>query len=296
MERLVPGGVHRLETPRDHASGKGLNLARVSRVLGVDSICLQFAGGSHGRAIVEELDHVGIQHCTVYTEGDTRVCTTLSEVDGQSTELIEPSQNLSTSEVENFFEQFASLWDAAECVALCGTAPRGFPWERLCVFHPGKRKLYLDAWVGVHGWLETSPALLKVNAEELGRLLGIDSGGEVVDVFVLAKQAMFRYPIQTLVVTQGSRRVLVFSGKRVLYLCPPRPSRFVNAIGAGDSFLAGWVSADTEGLSLEACLARGVAVSSVRCEVELPWELDLERVKIVEAEVIQRIGEIPWES
>jgi len=294
LDKLVPGAVHRLAPGREFASGKGINMGRVLAKLGCPSHLVQFAGGYTGERLLAEINSAKIAHTTVVTKAATRICTTLSDHTGESTELIEPSPELVAGEVDSLFQKMLPLWTAASRVALCGTAPTGFDWTRLGLLKREKRFLYLDAWTGIDPWLVQGVRLLKVNAEELARLLGVASGGGVVDLFALAKVALERFPIETLVVTQGSRRVLVFRKERVLSLNPPKARNFVNAIGAGDSFLAGWIAADSVGLSVEGCLARAVAVSSVRCEAELPWELDLERVHVVERQSLERIGELPW--
>jgi len=292
MDRLLPGAVHRLPKGIEFASGKGINLARMLALQGESSVLLQFAGGRLGDSVVAELDRVGLFHATIRTEGETRICTTLTEAEGCSTELIEPSQKLTKAELDEFFLALEPLWLESSHIAICGTAPLGFAWDRLCVQSIAGHSLYLDAWTGVEPWLAQGPRLLKVNAEELAKLLGHNYDCECLDVHALGKELLARWPVQTLVVTQGSRRVLAFQKQGVISLCPPRPRKFVNAIGAGDSFLAGWISADRAGFDWRGCLARAVAISAVRCEAELPWELDVAQVAVVEMESLGRIQEL----
>jgi len=293
LDRLQPGAVHRLPLAKQFASGKGVNLARMLAVQGESSLLVQFAGGPLGDQVMAELDRVGLFHATIRTQGNTRICTTLSEAEGCSTELIEPSQHLLNSEIEDFFAVMEPLWLEAEQLVLCGTAPQGFPWERLCALSITGHKVYLDAWTGIQPWLAQGVHLLKVNGDELSLLLGRGAECECQDIYALGKELRSRWPVSILVVTQGARRVLAFTDQGVLSLCPPRPRKFVNAIGAGDSFLAGWIAADRAGCDVRECLARAVAVSSVRCEVELPWDLDLPQVALVEAQVRTLIQEIP---
>lgn len=294
LDQFKLGAVHRLPQAIEFASGKGVNLCRVLQRLGSESLCVQFVGGVNGDRLLAELDSVGVFHVSIPTQGQTRICTTLSTAEGESTELIEPSQRLTQSENQSFMDAVRPLLNTATRIAVCGTAPQGFHWDMLCALPIQGKRVYVDAWTGVEAWLGQRVELLKVNAEELAKLLGYDSAPEVIDVFSLAKQAMERFAPHTMVVTQGSRRVLVFTADRLLSLCPPRATPFVNAIGAGDSFLAGWIHADEKGLSLESRLARAVAVSVVRCEVELPWSFDIEKMARLEIELKGRIEELAW--
>jgi sugar/nucleoside kinase (ribokinase family) len=68
--------------------------------------------------------------------------------------------------------------------------------------------------------------------------------------------------------------------------------RVVNDVGAGDSFLAGWLRADALGLPVEERLSKAAAVAVARCEVERPWNLDLARVTALEAELLSSIEKI----
>ena len=296
VPKLVLGSVHRLPPAVEHASGKGINMVRVLQRLGTSGHLLQFSGGALGKKLCAELSCIQTNVQNISTLGETRICTTISTEEGESTELIEPSQTLQDSEVAEFFVALAANWPVATHIALCGTAPKRFPWGRLCEQDLQGKRTYLDAWQGVEPWLARGVSLLKINVEELGLLLGVAPQSEVVDVFALGKTALLRWPIETLVITQGSRRVLVFTREKIYTLCPSKPHRFVNAIGAGDSFLAGWISADLAQQSLPHCLAKAVAVSSARIECALPWELDLARVRQIELEALSRIGEQAWDS
>lgn len=296
LDELVPGRVHRLPCAQEFASGKGINFSRVFSRLGHAAHGLQFAGGSNGARILQELEAADVEQSTVSIRGETRICTTYASAAGESTELIEPSPVLHGEEGARFWAALQPLWDAFDRIVLCGTAPTGFDWTKLCSADIRQKVVYLDAWTGVEPWLEQGVELLKVNGEELGKLLGMDADPECLDVFALGKQAMARFALRNLVVTQGARRVLVFHQEMVYTLCPPRATPFVNAIGAGDAFLAGWIAADLEGLNLVGKLVRAVAVSVARCEVDLPWNLSLPRVARIESECLPCVEEIPWNS
>jgi 1-phosphofructokinase len=56
-----------------------------------------------------------------------------------------------------------------------------------------------------------------------------------------------------------------------------------NRIGAGDSFFAGWLYADSMGMEFEECLVKATAVATARCEVDRPCNLKVERVAELES-------------
>ena len=78
-----------------------------------------------------------------------------------------------------------------------------------------------------------------------------------------------------------------------LQLQPPE-IQVRNDIGAGDSFFAGWLYADAEGMDFEECLVKATAVAVARCEVDRPWNLNLARVAELEgllAPTLEKLGD-----
>lgn len=296
LDRITLGGVHRLPIPQEFASGKGINFSRVYQKLGGTTHGIQFLAGKNGSLIQHELAKAKLATSDILLSGETRICTTYSTEEGNSTEFIEVSPSVNLSEMRQFLAVLEGKWNAHSSVVLCGTAPAGFDWSKLCSYSLEGKRVFLDAWTGVGPWLVQGVELLKVNAQELAALLGLAGNEEVLDVFALGKAALAQFKIRHLVVTQGARRVVVFHSQGFLTLCPPRATPFVNAIGAGDAFMAGWVYAVLQGKSMRDALVQAVAVSVARCQVALPWELDLQQVKVLEKECETRVEESLWNS
>lgn len=296
VDHIVLGGVHRLPLSQEFASGKGINFSRVFQKLGGTTHGIQFLAGKNGTLIQNELANANLVTSDILLSGETRICTTYSTPEGESTEFIEASPSVDSSEMQQFLQVLNEKWDASSCVVLCGTAPTGFDWSKLCSHSLEGKRVFLDAWTGVEPWLVQGVELLKVNAQELATLLGVAGTDEVLDVFALGKAALAQFKIRHLVVTQGARRVVVFHSQGFLTLCPPRATPFVNAIGAGDAFMAGWVYAQIQGKSMRDALVHAVAVSVARCQVALPWELDMQQVKVLEEECEPRVEESLWNS
>ncbi|HSQ41464.1 MAG TPA: PfkB family carbohydrate kinase [Fibrobacteraceae bacterium] len=296
VNRLQPGQVYRLDAARECASGKGINFARVFSLLGGQPSCWQFAGGSTGKKLQYELDSISMEHHTIPITGATRICTTLSDSDGNSTELIEPGPILSPEECEAFFQGLSRAWPGMKRIALCGTAPQGFDWPHLNALMIGNRKIYLDAWTGVQGWLEQGVELLKINAQELVQLLEESHVGKEKFSQTLVQKALTRWPIRVLVITQGSQYAFACTQGKTWSLQPPHLDQFVNAIGAGDAFLAGWIHAENLNQPLPSRLAWGVAVSATRCEAQWPWELNVRKAETLAQELRPLVQEISWNS
>ena len=159
----------------------------------------------------------------------------------------------------------------------------------------GKR-LFIDAVDGIDTWLEQGVELLKINLDEYCKLLqryGIPQITSSPQFWKMTASTLLdRLPIRHLVVTDEDALVHAFyrlEGKFMGIELQPPQIKVVNDIGAGDAFLAGWLSADFLNLPINHCLAKATAVSVARCEVDRPWNLDISRVSALETELLSRI-------
>jgi fructose-1-phosphate kinase PfkB-like protein len=247
-------------------------------------------GAENGSRIFDELSACGIQQAPVWIKEPTRICTTIVS-GGSTTELIEPSPVLTGNENEDFLQTLNEHWTSTQCVALCGSFPQAFDLEKINSLDFTGKRVFIDAIEGIDTWLSKGVELLKINMQEYCKLLtrlGIPQVTSSPQFWKMTATAVLeRLPIKNLVVTDGDSpvRAFRFVEKKFqgMQLQPPTIT-MKNNIGAGDSFFAGWLYADGEGMSFEECLIKATAVAVSRCEVDKPWDLDLARVSELEAE------------
>ncbi|WP_309127238.1 PfkB family carbohydrate kinase [Microbacterium sp.] len=72
VERIVPGGVHRADSGRARAGGKGLNVARVAHAEGAQTVAVATVGGATGDEFAAELRESGMPHTLVPVAAATR--------------------------------------------------------------------------------------------------------------------------------------------------------------------------------------------------------------------------------
>ena len=182
---------------------------------------------------------------------------------------------------------------------MCGTFPQGFNIEQLNALDFAGKKIYVDAIEGIDSWLEKGVELLKINIKEYCKLLsrlGIPQVMSSPQFWKMTATAVLeRLPIKALVVTDEDAPVrafrLVEKKFQGVQLLPPTV-QVNNRIGAGDSFFAGWLYADTMGLDFEQCLIKATAVASARCEVERPCNIKVERVAELEAAIVDAVEKL----
>jgi len=127
---LVPsfnlGHRHRASQAVASAGGKGLNVARALRGLGVPVVATGFVGGRTGTQIGDDLMNEGILNDFVRIEGESRTSTAvLDPIADQYTEINEWGPEVSADELGRFREKLEYLTQGAEFVVFAGSLPRG---------------------------------------------------------------------------------------------------------------------------------------------------------------------------
>src|SRR5438270_1460463 len=98
---FAPGTVMRVREARAFAGGKGINVARNVRRLGLPVRVVGFLGGSPWDLIETQCGALGIETRWVRTEGETRTCVTVVDPESdRQTVLNEPGPEVRPDEVE----------------------------------------------------------------------------------------------------------------------------------------------------------------------------------------------------
>lgn len=261
IDALALGEVNRIELAEVDVSGKGVNVARVLRQLGVDALCLA-QGGDNVAELAELARAEGLALRFIAARGRLRTCTSIVEKPaqgaGQVTELVEPTAPVDAGCVAALRGAVAELLPAAPALVIAGSMAPGFPAD----FQAQLARLAHDAGVPVlidlHGAalraaIVAAPAIVKINLAEFAatfldaRFAGGEHSGllaapelsrEVSDAVAEVTQ---RHDATSFVLTRGARSVLLAHGGEVrsIAVAPLAAAEVINPIGSGDAFLAG---------------------------------------------------------
>ncbi|MGE7391650.1 1-phosphofructokinase family hexose kinase [Streptomyces sp. NPDC004126] len=273
VPRMLPHTSHRATGVTERAGGKGLNVARVLGALGEEVTATGFAGGATGRTVRELLAGApGVTDALVPCAGTTR--RTLAVVDestGDTTQFNEPGPPISAAEWAAFLERYAELLAGARAVALCGSLPPGVPVGAYAVLvraaRAAGRPVLLDtSGEALRRGVAARPDIIKPNAAELAELTGAR------DPLPATRDAR-RRGAQAVVTSLGPAGLLAATPDGTWEAAPPRPLRG-NPTGAGDSAVAGLLSALTRGLDWPGRLVRAVALSAATVHAPTAGDFD----------------------
>lgn len=273
VPRLLPHASHRVTGVAERPGGKGLNVARVLAALGHPVTATGFAGGPSG-ALVRELLTLtpGVHDALLPCAGTTRrTLAVVDETTGDTTQFNEPGPQITAAEWAAFQARYAELLTGARAVALCGSLPPGLPVGAYAVLVRAARAAGVPVLLDTGGealrrGVAARPEIIKPNAAELAELTGSR------DPLPATRDAR-RRGAQAVVTSLGPDGLLAATPEGTWQATPPRRLDG-NPTGAGDSAVAGLLSALTEGLDWPSRLTRATALSAATVHAPVAGEFD----------------------
>jgi 1-phosphofructokinase len=262
VPRLEPGTIHRARLVRQDLGGKGVNVSRALRALGVSSRLLGFLGGGVGEAMRRGLVAEGYDCAFLEVEGDTRQNLTLfDEATGVYTKINEPGATVTAGDLAALEAQLRDLASPGDLWAFSGSLPPGAPpdaYARLVHFvqRAGARAFLDTSEEALREGLKARPYALKPNSEEAAQALGqpVETDAD----HVAAARRLYELGIPLVCLSRGARGLtLALDGALVEAEPPPVPAK--SPVGAGDAALAGLIWATLERCDVAETARRAVA-------------------------------------
>src|SRR3954465_15674142 len=172
------GQRHRASAGIQLAGGKGINVARALKALGVPVGATGLLGGSTGTRIVEQLTSEAILNDFVHIEGESRTSTAVVDPTGGTyTEINDWGPAVRPDELETLLEKLRYLTQGAELVVFAGSLPRdvddGFYAEAARELARRHVPVVLDTeGEPLRAGVEAEPFLVSPNQAEAEALVG----------------------------------------------------------------------------------------------------------------------------
>ncbi|HYO88630.1 MAG TPA: 1-phosphofructokinase family hexose kinase [Candidatus Limnocylindrales bacterium] len=265
VPHLQLDGVNRAVECRTAAGGKGVNVARAAQTLGETVLCMGFVGGVQG-ALFEELAHRdGLYARWTRIGGETRACTILLDPEaGHNTVINEQGPPTTEADWLRFRDDTRAAASGAAAACICGSAPPGSPISGYAALVASLHAVGLPVWVDVSGAPLAAVRLLagvhlKINRDEASALL--HQPLERLEDVLAAADALRREGQRSVIITRAAGGAVLASDRGRWHARPPAIKRN-NAVGSGDSFLAGLLAALVRGEDEATALAWGTAAGA----------------------------------
>lgn len=259
------GGVNRVESVREDAGGKGINVSKCLKALGTQSVAAVILAGETGKHLENLLKQEELEILPVQTAGQTR--TNLKIVDKetcQNTDINEPGPNVDASVLQTLLDGLCEKMIPGDIVILSGSLPKGAPadtyrrWTEK--FHTLGAKVILDAdGEAMAQGVQAGPDMVKPNETELARLLGrpLKTDEEIVT----AGKELLAMGIANAVISLGGDGA-IFLWEDAAYRAESLSVPVQSTVGAGDSVVAAMAYAIEKGLSRQEQIALAMAIGA----------------------------------
>lgn len=252
------------------AGGKGINVSTVLKNLGINNVALGFVAGFTGREIERMTRESGII-CNFITleQGCSRINVKMKDFDG--TEVNGMGPVIDEDAVGRLMELLGSL-TKGDTLVLAGSIPScmsdSIYRDIMSELNDKGINFVVDATKDLlMNVLEFHPFLIKPNKHELGEIFGVELKTRE-SVVPFAKKLQEMGAKNVLVSMAGEGAVLLDENENVFMLPAPKGT-LVNAVGAGDSMVAGFIAGWTETQDSYHAFKMGVSAGSASAFSEI---------------------------
>lgn len=283
IDRIRDDVSNRILEERSFAGGKSIDVSRVLKNFGMESVALGFVGGFAGRELEGRLLNDGIQCDFVRVSGETRTNIIIHETDsGRQIAFNARGPEIHPSELMELIEQIEKL-PCPEVVTIGGSSPPGVSPEIfskiITIAGRCKARVVLDVdGQALRAGIKARPNIIKPNIHELGELVGREL--KDMDEILEAGRKIHQDGVEIVLVSMGARGILLVT-KGEEYIAVPPEVKVENTIGAGDSAVAGFVYGLSSGKSNREALTYAAAAgtaTTVRAGTALCQKEDFQKI------------------
>lgn len=256
----------RCDRPTTAAGGGGINVSRAVKELGADSIACFPAGGETGGQLVRLVESAGLRYEAVEVDGHTRQNVAVEETSSdRQYRFVMPGPEFSRADWQCCLQRAERVSEKADYLIASGSLPPGVPtdfYARLvhAVGRHGTRVVVDTNGEALSEAVESGVFMVKPNMAELEDLTGrpVESDDDMQEAVERLCQAT---RCELVVVSLGAAGSLVVHGGTSQHLAAPTvPIR--SKVGAGDSMVAGIVTALSRGWTVVDAVRFGVAAGA----------------------------------
>jgi 6-phosphofructokinase 2 len=255
----------RCATTRYDPGGGGINVARITQVLGGSVSAVFPAGGPTGDVVMSLLKDAGVQFQHVAIAGSTRESFTVNETStGQQYRFVLPGPRVTFKEQTQCLEQLRLAAASAQFVVASGSLPPGVPPD----FYQGvadicgqlDARFILDTSGGGLRRVSSGVYLLKASVRELRECVGRPLTTES-EQFAAAHGLIEDGRAEVVLVSLGPHGALLAT-QDASQRFPAIPMGFGSGVGAGDAMVAAITTGLSRGWPLAKSVRLGIAAGA----------------------------------
>ena len=263
VDSFETGKINRTKTEKILPGGKGLNVSIVLKNLGLQNTALGFIAGFTGNELKQEIENYGIKtEFIIVREGITRINIKISSdvetaLNGNGPRITEENINELLEKIKKFTSD--------DIVILAGNVPKGINnsiYETICSILAERGTTFVvdatkELLINV---LKYKPFLIKPNKEELEETFKekIETNEDIVKY----AEKLQEMGARNVLVSMAGKGAVLLAEDGSVYESPAPKGKLINAVGAGDSMVAGFTAGYMQKGSYEHAFKMGVSTGS----------------------------------
>lgn len=270
VDNFNVSGLNRAWQVKVNMGGKGINFSSVLAICSSPCTATGFLG--EGREKFEKfLGDMGVKHDFVNTDGEIRTNIKICDISNDTyTDLNECTAAVDDKDIKKLYKKVDSACKKSKFLYMGGSLPPGVSDDIYAqLIEIGKKRgavTVLDAsGEALRKGILAKPDIIKPNKSEAEEILGRDIK-KVSDAVSAAKE-MAEMGAKTVLLSLGGDGAICLD-KSGIYHALPLPVDVKSTVGAGDSFLAGYVYGKYKKLGTQAALKYAVSFSTAKIQKE----------------------------
>lgn len=237
------GMTNRTSTEQILPGGKGINVSTVLHNLGIETTALGFVAGFTGEKIEKEVEKLGFSYDFIHIQdGFSRINMKIKNVNG--TEINGMGPDIPKEAVDALMAKLDTLKEG-DGLVLAGSIPASLPdsiysdimarleGRGITIVVDATRDLLLNV-------LKYHPFMIKPNIHELIEIYGVKM--ETKDDVIPYAKKLQEQGAQNVIVSMGGDGAVLLDADGKVHKLPAAEGKLVNAVGAGDSMVAGFIA------------------------------------------------------
>lgn len=254
----------RIENTNYDAGGKGINISRVLKRFGADAPALYFSGGNLGTLLDELLEHEQVSGYPIHISETTRLNYAIYDRSVKKIiKLNDLGPSVDDKEMKKMIALIRSYAKNGNIIVLSGNLPQQVEADTYAriieEIKEDVKSVFLDTESDILETTlqQTSPEYVKPNRFEMERLMGkkLKSDADFIEGLNYLSQWV-KYPM----ISAGERGLYYIDSRDgETYRCVPPEAEVLSTVGAGDSFIAGFLLSISEEKPMSEAVKLGVA-------------------------------------
>ena len=252
---LDMGFTNRSSSEELHCGGNGINISTLLKELEVPSIAMGIAAGFTGDYLLRRLQEKGVaSNFVILDRGYTRINIKLNGI------VMTMVNGMGPKIPEKKVDELLARMDvvgAGDTLVLTGSIPNSLPEDMYMQIMRRLGGRGIQFVVDAPGQflmesLEMHPFLIKPNNHEVGRIYGVEI--EEPEACMPYAHKLQEAGARNVIISCGSHGSLLLDENGAEHIVPTARIRLVNATGAGDSMVGGFLAQVTRGVDYETAL------------------------------------------